>query len=243
MLPKLDVPIYETQLISNGQVVRYRPFLVKEQKLFLMAAESDDPKDTINAIKQVLRNCVLDDIDIESMATFDIEYLFLQLRARSIGEVVNLRFNCNNSVIEKGEEKKCGNLVKIDVNVLDVNPTKNENHTNKIQITEKIGVVLKYPTFGSIDFAGLDTQDMQQILNVIVSCIDYIYDEEQVYYAKDTKKEELIEFIENMKQTDLEKISSFFTSLPKLKKEIHFHCDKCNYEEDITLEGVQSFFG
>jgi hypothetical protein len=243
MLPKLDIPIYETQLISNGQTVRYRPFLVKEQKLFLMAAESDDPKDTINAIKQVLRNCVLDDIDIENMATFDIEYLFLQLRARSIGEVVNLRFNCNNNVIEKGEEQKCGNLVKIDVNVLDVNPIKSENHTNKIQITEKIGVVLKYPTFGSIDFAGLDTQDMQQILNVIVSCIDFIYDDEQVYYAKDTKKEEMVEFIENMKQTDLEKISSFFTSLPKLKKEIHFHCDKCNYEEDITLEGVQSFFG
>jgi hypothetical protein len=243
MLPKLDIPIYETQLISNGQTVRYRPFLVKEQKLFLMAAESDDPKDTINAIKQVLRNCVLDDIDIDNMATFDIEYLFLQLRARSIGEVVNLRFNCNNNVIEKGEEQKCGNLVKIDVNVLDVNPIKSENHTNKIQITEKIGVVLKYPTFGSIDFAGLDTQDMQQILNVIVSCIDFIYDDEQVYYAKDTKKEEMVEFIENMKQTDLEKISSFFTSLPKLKKEIHFHCDKCNYEEDITLEGVQSFFG
>jgi hypothetical protein len=243
MLPKLDIPIYETQLISNGQTVRYRPFLVKEQKLFLMAAESDDPKDTINAIKQVLRNCVLDDIDIENMATFDIEYLFLQLRARSIGEVVNLRFNCNNTVTEKGEEQKCGNLVKIDVNVLDVNPIKSENHSNKIQITEKIGVVLKYPTFGSIDFAGLDTQDMQQILNVIVSCIDFIYDDEQVYYAKDTKKEELVEFIENMKQTDLEKISSFFTSLPKLKKEIHFHCDKCNYEEDITLEGVQSFFG
>jgi hypothetical protein len=243
MLPKLDIPIYETQLISNGQTVRYRPFLVKEQKLFLMAAESDDPKDTINAIKQVLRNCVLDDIDIENMATFDIEYLFLQLRARSIGEVVNLRFNCNNTVTEKGEEQKCGNLVKIDVNVLDVNPIKSENHTNKVQITEKIGVVLKYPTFGSIDFAGLDTQDMQQILNVIVSCIDFIYDDEQVYYAKDTKKEELVEFIENMKQTDLEKISSFFTSLPKLKKEIHFHCDKCNYEEEITLEGVQSFFG
>ena len=243
MLPKLDVPIYETKLISNGEVVRYRPFLVKEQKLFLMAAESEDPKDTVNAIKQVLRNCVLDDIDVENMATFDIEYLFLQLRARSIGEVVNLRFNCNNNVTEKGEEVKCGNLVKIDVNILEVNPTKNESHTNKVQITDKIGVVLKYPTFGTIDSNEIDTQDMQQILNVIVSCIDYIYDEEQVYYAKDTKKEELVEFIENMKQTDLEKLSAFFTSLPKMKKDVHFHCNKCGYEEDITLEGAQSFFG
>ena len=242
MLPKLDVPIYETTLISNKQTIRFRPFLVKEQKIFLMAAETSEPKDTINAIKQVLRNCVLDDIDIDSMATFDIEYLFLQLRARSIGEVVNLRFNCNNTIVEKGEEQKCGNLVKIDVNVLEINPTRNENHSNKIQITDKVGVVLKYPTFGSIDTTDLDGQDMQQILNVIVSCIDYIYDDEQVYYAKDTKKEELIEFIENMKQSDLEKLSAFFTSLPKLKKDVHFHCDKCGYDEDITLEGVQSFF-
>jgi hypothetical protein len=243
MLPKLDVPIYETKLISNDQVVRFRPFLVKEQKLFLMAAESEEPKDTINAIKQVLRNCILDDIDVDSMATFDIEYLFLQLRARSIGEVVNLRFNCNNNVTEKGEEKKCGNLVKIDINVLEINPTKDQEHTNKIQITDKVGVVLKYPTFNSIDSNEIDSQDMQQVLNVIVSCIDYVYDDEQVYYAKDTKKEELIEFIENMKQGDLEKLSSFFTTLPKLKKDVQFHCDKCGYEEDIILEGVQSFFG
>jgi len=244
MLPKLDVPIYETKLISNDQVVRFRPFLVKEQKLFLMAAESEEPKDTINAIKQVLRNCILDDIDVDSMATFDIEYLFLQLRARSIGEVVNLRFNCNNNVTdEKGEEKKCGHLVKIDINVLEINPTRDQEHTNKIQITDKVGVVLKYPTFNSIDSNEIDSQDMQQVLNVIVSCIDYVYDEEQVYYAKDTKKEELVEFIENMKQGDLEKLSSFFTTLPKLKKEVHFHCDKCGYEEDIILEGVQSFFG
>ena len=103
--------------------------------------------------------------------------------------------------------------------------------------------MLKYPTFGTIDSNEIDTQDMQQILNVIVSCIDYIYDEEQVYYAKDTKKEELVEFIENMKQTDLEKLWAFFTSLPKMKKDVHFHCNKCGYEEDITLEGVQSFFG
>lgn len=243
MLPKLDVPIYETKLISTGQTIRFRPFLVKEQKLFLMAAESNDPKDTITAIKQVLTNCVLDDIDVENMATFDIEYLFLQLRARSIGEVVNLRFNCNNNVVDKNEEKVCGNLVKIDVNILDVNPIKNEEHSNKIQITDKVGVVLKYPTFSTIDANEIDTQDMKQILNVIVACIDFIYDDEQVYYAKDVKKEELMDFIENMKQADLEKLSSFFTSLPKLKKEVKFHCDKCGYDEDIVLEGVQSFFG
>ena len=240
MLPKLDVPIYETKLISNGQTVRYRPFLVKEQKLFLMASESEDVNETINAIKQVITNCVLDEIDINTMSTFDIEYLFLQLRARSVGEMVNLNFTCNNNV---GEDKKCGNAVKIDLNVLEVQPSLNPEHTNKIQITEKLGIVMKYPTFGMIDTMNLNTEDLAQILDMVVSCIDYIYDAEQVYYAKDTTKKELIEFVENMQQADLEKVSKFFSTLPKIKKDVHFNCTKCGYQEEITLEGVQSFFG
>jgi hypothetical protein len=240
MLPKLDVPIYETKLISTGETIRYRPFLVKEQKLFLMANESEDSKETINAIKQVLRNCILDEIDIENMATFDIEYVFLQLRARSVGEVVSLKFTCNNTV---EEEKKCGNTVNIDVNVLDIQPTISPEHSNKVQISEKIGVVMKYPTFNSVDILGLDTDNMDEILNVIISCIDYIYDEDNIYYAKDTPKKEMLEFVENMKQSDLEKISKFFDSLPKIKKEVDFDCKKCGYQEKIMLEGVQSFFG
>jgi DNA-directed RNA polymerase subunit M/transcription elongation factor TFIIS len=240
MLPKIDIPIYETKLISSGEVIRFRPFLVKEQKLFLMAGESDDPKETVKTIKQVLRNCVLDDIDIENMATFDIEYLFLQLRARSVGEIANLRFTCNNNI---SETEKCGNAVKIDVNVLEINPEKNKDHSNKIQITDKVGVVLKYPTFNSLDISNLDTDNIEQILEIIVSCIDYVYDADSVYYAKDTPKQELVEFIENLKQADLEKISVFFNTLPKIKKDVDFNCEKCGYHETLTLEGIQSFFG
>jgi DNA-directed RNA polymerase subunit M/transcription elongation factor TFIIS len=240
MLPKIDIPIYETKLISSGEVIRFRPFLVKEQKLFLMAGESDDPKETVKTIKQVLRNCVLDDIDIENMATFDIEYLFLQLRARSVGEIANLRFTCNNNI---SETEKCGNAVKIDVNVLEINPEKNKDHSNKIQITDKVGVVLKYPTFNSLDISNLDTDNIEQILEIIVSCIDYVYDADSVYYAKDTPKQELVEFIENLKQADLEKISVFFNTLPKIKKDVDFNCEKCGYHEVLTLEGIQSFFG
>jgi hypothetical protein len=239
MLPKIDIPIYETHLISNGELVRFRPFLVKEQKLFLMANESDDPKETINTIKQVLRNCILDDLDVDNLATFDIEYLFLQLRARSVGEIVTLRFTCNNDITE---ENKCGNVVKIDVNVLDIKPTVNTEHSNKIQINDKIGIVLKYPTFGSVDVASLDTENLDQVLDIIVACIDYVYDEEQIYPAKDSSKKELTEFIENLKQTDLEKISAFFNSLPKMKKDVDFKCDKCGYHETLQLEGIQSFF-
>lgn len=239
MLPKIDIPIYETHLISNGELVRFRPFLVKEQKLFLMANESDDPKETINTIKQVLRNCILDDLDVDNLATFDIEYLFLQLRARSVGEVVTLRFTCNNDITE---EQKCGNIVKIDVNVLDIKPNVNTEHSNKIQINDNIGIVLKYPTFGSVDVASLDTENLDQVLDIIVACIDYVYDEEQIYPAKDSSKKELTEFIENLKQTDLEKISAFFNSLPKMKKDVDFKCDKCGYHETLQLEGIQSFF-
>lgn len=240
MLPKIDIPIYEAKLISSGEVIRFRPFLVKEQKLFLMAGESDDPKETVKTIKQVLRNCILDDVDIENMATFDIEYLFLQLRARSVGEIANLRFTCNNNI---SETEKCGNNVKIDVNVLEIDPQKNKDHTNKIQITDKVGVVLKYPTFNSLDISNLDTENIEQILEIIVSCIDYVYDADNIYYAKDTPKQELIDFIENLKQADLEKISVFFNTLPKIKKDVDFNCEKCGYKEVLTLEGIQSFFG
>jgi hypothetical protein len=243
MLPKIDVPIYETKLISNGKTIRYRPFLVKEQKLFLMAAESEDSKDTIAAIKQVINNCVIDDIDVDNLATFDIEYLFILLRARSIGEVVNLAFNCNNKVQdEKEQEKICGNLVKFDLNLLEIEPTKNDKHTDKIEITDKLGIVLKYPTFNSVNKLDVNSDDMEQILDVIVNCVDYIYDDEQIYYAKDTTKKELMEFVENMKQSDLEKIQSFFNTLPKIKKDLHFNCNKCGYEEDIVVEGIQNFF-
>lgn len=240
MLPKIDIPIYETKLISNGEVIRFRPFLVKEQKLFLMAGESDDPKETVRTIKQVLTNCILDDVDVENMATFDIEYIFLQLRARSVGEIANLRFTCNNNI---SETEKCGNNVKIDVNVLEIDPQKNKDHTNKIQITDKVGVVLKYPTFNSLDISNLDTENIEQILEIIVSCIDYVYDADSVYYAKDTPKQELVDFIENLKQADLEKISVFFNTLPKIKKDVDFQCEKCGYKEVLTLEGIQSFFG
>jgi DNA-directed RNA polymerase subunit M/transcription elongation factor TFIIS len=240
MLPKIDIPIYETKLISSDQIIRFRPFLVKEQKLFLMAGESDDPKETVRTIKQVLRNCILDDVDIENMATFDIEYLFLQLRARSVGEIANLRFTCNNNI---SENEKCGNNVKIDVNVLEIDPQKNKDHSNKIQITDKVGVVLKYPTFNSLDISNLDTENIEQILEIIVSCIDYVYDADSVYYAKDTPKQELVDFIENLKQADLEKISVFFNTLPKIKKDVDFNCEKCGYKEVLTLEGIQSFFG
>jgi hypothetical protein len=242
MLPKLDIPTYTVKLISSGKTIRYRPFLVKEQKLFLMASEADDAKETINTIRQVLKNCILDEIDVDNLPTFDLEHLFMHLRARSVEEVVDLKYKCNNEVDnEEGVKVKCNGSVAFKLNILEVEPTINPEHTNKIQLTENLGICLKYPTFEMIQ--KYDTISEEEVMtSILVDCVDYIYDKDQIYYAKDSTKEELEEFIDNLQQKDLEKIKKFFDTMPEIKKDVHFKCPKCAYEEDITIKGLQSFF-
>ena len=242
MLPKLDVPIYEVKLISTGKTIRFRPFLVKEQKLFLMASEATDPKETINTIRQVLKNCILDELDIDSLPTFDLEFLFMNLRARSVEEVVDLKYKCNNIVKnDKDEDITCTGSVEFKLNLLEIQPIKDPNHTNKIQLTENLGIALKYPSFDMIQKYE-DKSESEIMSSMLVDCIDYIYDKDQIYYAKDTSREELVEFVDNLQQKDLEKIKVFFDTLPEIKKDVHFKCPKCSYEEDIQIKGLQSFF-
>ena len=237
MLPKLDVPIYSVNLISTGKPVRFRPFLVKEQKMFLMASESEDSNEMVYIIRQVLKNCVIDEIDIDSLPTFDLEYLFLNLRARSVEEVVDLRYKCNNVI----DEKKCSGVVEFKLNLLQIEPTKNEKHKDKIQITENLGICFKYPTFDMLQkYEKLSENEI--MIRILVDCIDYIYDKDQIYYSKDSSREELEEFIDNLQQKDLEKFKEFFDTMPEIKKDVHFKCPKCSYEEDITIKGMQSFF-
>ena len=218
-LPKIDVPIYDVKLISTGKKVRFRPFTVKEEKLFLMASESSDSESIITAITQVLNNCVLDDIDIESLPLFDVEYLFLNLRARSISEVVNLKYKCNNKVTnEEGDEKKCNNEVQLDVNILEIEPQNNPIHTSKIELSSNLGIVMKYPKMSFMN--NMDSKDeFDAILDIIIDCIDYIYDEDNVYYAKDTDRKELVEFVESLQSKDLDKIKQFCSkSTPQILK-------------------------
>jgi hypothetical protein len=242
MLPKLDVPIYSVNLISTGKPIRFRPFLVKEQKLFLMAAESADGNEMISTIRQVLKNCVLDEIDIDSLPTFDLEFLFMNLRARSVEEVVELNYKCNNRVKgEEGQEKTCNGVVNLKVNILEIEPTKNPKHEKKVQINDDLGIVFKYPTFEM--FQKYEKMSESEVMiNILVDCIDYIFDKEQVYYAKDTPKKELEDFVDNLQQKDLEKFKEFFDTMPEIKKDFHFKCPKCAYEEEITIKGMQSFF-
>jgi len=241
MLPKIDVPIYEIKLPSTGESIKFRPFTVKEEKLFLMAYESEDVKYSVDTIIQVLNNCVMSDVDVKELPTFDIEYLFLHLRARSIGEIVKLKYRCNNDVGTEQEPQKCNSSVEIELNVLEVEPSKDPNHTNKIQLTEELGIVMKYPKMGLIK-DNTETDDFNVVLDLIISCIDYIYDKENLYYAKDSTKEELTEFLDSLQSKDLEKVKDFFDTMPKLKKHMDFSCKKCGYTENIELEGLQSFF-
>lgn len=242
MLPKIDVPIYTVNLISTGKPIRFRPFTVKEEKLFLMAVESNDSDSAMNTIKQVLNNCVIDELNLESLPIFDLEFLFIHLRAKSIGEEVKLRYRCNNQIQKEDKIASCDNLVEMNLNLLEIQPTKDENHTNKIELDKNLGVVFKYPSFDTLQkYEGSDSE-IEIIINMIIDCIDYIYDKDQIYYAKDSPKEELREFIESLQTKQLEKIKMFFDTMPKLQKKLNFKCNKCEYKEEINLEGIQNFF-
>lgn len=242
MLPKIDVPIYDLKLISNDKKVRFRPFTVKEEKLFLMAVESNDAESSINTIKQVLNNCIIDEINVESLPIFDLEYLFIHLRAKSIGEEIKLNYRCNNQVQKEDKIDSCNNLVEVNFNLLEIKPTKNEQHTNKIQLDNNLGIVFKYPSFSGLQKYDNEVNEIEIIINMIIDCIDYIYDNEEIYYAKDSTEKELREFVESLQTKQLENIKLFFETMPKLQKKINFKCNKCEYEEEINLEGIQNFF-
>jgi DNA-directed RNA polymerase subunit M/transcription elongation factor TFIIS len=164
------------------------------------------------------------------------------LRARSVSEVINLQYKCNNKVKnEADEETVCGNLEKFDVNLLEILPTKDPKHDKKIMLSDKLGLMMKYPTFEMI--ANLKGQNENEtLMELLTICIDNIFDQDNIYYTKDVTKEELEEFIDNLQQKDLEKIQEFFETAPKIKKDISFNCRKCGYKESIEIEGLQNFF-
>ena len=209
-----------------------------------MAMESEDENSVVLGIKQIMRNCLLSDIDIEDLPILDFEYLFLNLRARSVGETIDLQYKCNNDIPGSEEDKthKCGNLISLSFNALEVKPEINEIN-GKIQLTPKLGVVLKYPTFKAIENVSLteNKNPVDFVSETIISSIDYIYDEENVYYAKDTPKEEMVDFIDSLTKDQFTMIQKFFEDIPKLSKKIDFKCNKCGYEENIEIQGIQSF--
>ena len=248
-LPTITVPKYSLKLPSSGKEIKYRPFLVKEEKILLIAMESEDEKQIIDATATVINNCVFGDIDVDTMPLFDIEYIFLWLRAKAKGELVELTYTCPD----------CSNGIDISFNIENIKIKKIEKHTNKIKLTESLGVVLKYPNItlqSKLDKFN-DESETEKLFKTVQYCIDYIYDAEATYPAKDHTEEELKDFLESLTDPQFQKIAKFFEEAPSLKHTIKLECENkiksdnkkkekakvCGYKEDVILEGLASFFG
>ena len=235
-LPKLNTPTYELEVPSTDEKIKYRPFLVKEEKILMIAMESKDNTQIVNAVKDIVSACTFDKIDISSMPMFDVEYIFLNIRAKSVGEVSKLRVLCP-------DDKKT--YTNVEVDLTKVNVEIGEGHTNKIELTDDTGMIMTYPTIDSFTETGITTINAENMIELIGSCVLQIYEDkgEKVYQGKDQTKKELTEFIESMNTAQFKKVQKFFDTMPKLKHTIKVKNPKTKKSSDITLNGLNDFFG
>ena len=236
-LPKIATPTYELTLPSTGKQVQYRPFLVKEEKLLVIALESEDNKQITTAIKAVLKACVLTKgIKVESLPTFDIEFLFLNIRGKSVGEELEVNIICPDDEITE---------VGVTINLDDIEVQRSEEHTNKIKLDDTLMMEMKYPSldeFIKSNFDFSDKNQMDQSFQLIASCIDKIYTEDEVWATADCTKREVNEFLEGMNSNQFKEIETFFTTMPKLSHTITVTNPKTKVKSDVVLEGLAAFF-
>ena len=236
-LPKIATPTYELELPSTGKTISYRPFLVKEEKLLVLALESEDTKQITNAIKAVLKSCVqTKGIKVETLPTFDIEYLFLHIRGKSVGETLEVNVICPDD-----EETQ----VKVNINLDDIQIEKSEDHNNQIRLDDQLMMEMKYPSLdefikNNFDFKNENALD--QSFQLIASCIDKIYNEEEVWAAADFSKKEVNDFLEQMNSSQFKEIETFFETMPRLSHTINVTNPKTKVENEVVLEGLASFF-
>jgi hypothetical protein len=229
-LPKLEVQTYNTKLPSTGQTVIYRPFLVKEHKILLTLLDSDN-EEIARVVKNLVDACTFNKLDIEKLASFDIEFLFLLLRARSIGENMDLILTCKN----------CEHKNEVTVNLLNAKIEKTEGHSNIIKITDNISIVMKYPKIDD-SFRYFQNTNTDEIFDFVLSSIETIINDDETYDTKEQTKEELTEFVNSMSKEQFDRLENFFVSMPKLTQEVVKVCSNCNYENKILLEGLENFF-
>jgi hypothetical protein len=236
-LPKISVPTYELDLPSTEEKIQYRPFLVKEEKLLVIALESEDTKQITTAIKTVIKNCILTkNIKVESLPTFDIEYLFLNIRGKSVGEELEVNIICPDD----GETQ-----VPVKINLDDIKVQKNEQHSNRIKLDGSIMMQMKYPSLdqfikSNFDFSNKNAMD--QSFDLIASCIDKIFTEEEVWTTSDVTKKEMNDFLESMNSSQFKDIEKFFETMPKLSHTISVKNPVTEIESEVVLEGLSSFF-
>ena len=241
MLPQLDTPKYKLDLPSNGETIEYRPFLVKEEKILLLAMESmkEDNSDAIaSATFDIIKSCTFNNVKPESLTNFDLDYLFLNIRSRSRGELIESAFVCQNEV----DGEVCGTSNDVSVNINDIEVTFPEEDNSKVMITDEVGIQFKYLSSGELKKYGKEKSETDKMFKIIVDSIDYIFDEEKVYKGSETPKKELMGFIETLNEKSFKEIRNFFDDQPTLKHTIPYKCSKCGYKEDIVIEGLEAFF-
>ena len=236
-LPKIATPSYELELPSSGETIQYRPFLVKEEKLLVIALESEDNKQITTAIKAVLKSCILTKgIKVDTLPTFDIEYLFLNIRGKSVGEELEVNVYCPDD-----DETQ----VTVKINLDDIQVQKTEDHTNKIKIDDSVMMEMRYPSLEQFIKNNFDFDDknaMDQSFDLIAACIGKIYTEEEVWSTADCSKKEVKEFLESMNSNQFKDIEKFFETMPKLSHTITVTNPNTKVESDVVLEGLASFF-
>ena len=239
MLPKLDVPVYDIDLPVCKKKLKYRPFLVKEEKILLMAMESSDEKTMIESIKQIINNCILDgDLDVDKMPFFDIDYLFIFLRAKSVGETVEVKLTCNN-VIEDGTT--CGNQFAADMDIGKIELLKDDDLSNDIKLNATSGVRMRYPNY-SVMRKLEELPDIDKKTHIIASSIDYIYDKTGMHSYKDYTLDELKEFVENLTEENYSKLERYIDSFPTIAAKINATCTKCGFEHKVRYTDFIDFF-
>jgi len=237
-LPQIATPTYELELPSTGQTIQYRPFLVKEEKLLVLALEGEDVKEITTAIKNVIKSCInTKGIKVENLPTFDIEYLFLNIRGKSVGEDIEVKLLCPDDN---------ETYVPITIPIDEIGILRNDEHTNKIKLDANLMMEMKYPSLAefiknNFDFGGNATMD--QSFELVGSCVDKIYNEEEVWAAADCTKKEINSFLDQMNSSQFKEIEKFFETMPKISHTVKITNPKTKVESDVVLEGLSSFFG
>lgn len=238
-LPMNATPTYTITIPSTKEEFKFRPFLVKDEKALLIAQQSEDPTVMLDTVKEVIKACAKTSLDIDRLPSFDVEYIFLQMRAKSVGEFVDLIFQCDTD--HGAENEKARSTVRIDLTKVGVEFP--ENHTNKIPVFGDVGIVMKYPNIETLKKLEVTAEDdLDGIFDIVTECIDYIYDTDEVFAAKDQNKEELIHFIDNLTSEQFERVQEFFQTMPSLKTWIDYKCPVCGKDHHKYMEGLQSFF-
>lgn len=246
MLPKIDLPIFDVTLPSNGKIIKCRPYLVKEEKLLLIAAESGEDTDILNATKQIVQNCVLDEgFDVENTPLFDIDFIFVNIRAKSVGEKIDISFQCNNEVPSTDPDAPmmyCRTEFNVPISLNNIEIIRDETVKNKISLSDNVGVVLKYPTFSVSRLFSPKDNEIDRSVKIIAACIVETYDREQVYSAKDVPFETMREFVENLTKEQYGRLKNWVDNIPKIRISVHANCPKCGFPHHYISENILSFF-